>query len=169
MPNIAQVLKNEIQRIAKKEIKGSASELHKYNVSLKKTLAELRKQLGSMKQEIRELKKFQGKQAKTESQVTPEATEKLRFSAKGIRSLRRKLKLSQVDFAKLMGVSGLAVYQWERQEGKLTLRNATRNKLAAIRGLGRKEAVKRLEEIPAEKKRTVRKSKTKAKTMSKQK
>jgi DNA-binding transcriptional regulator YiaG len=144
MPNIAKVLKDEIQRIAKKEIKTSASELHKSNVSLKKTLADLRRQIASMKQEVRQLKKFQGKQAKAEPQVTSEAAEKLRFSAKGIRSLRSKLKLSQADFAKLVGVSSLAVYQWERKEGKLALRQATKSKLAEIRSLGRKEALGRL-------------------------
>jgi DNA-binding transcriptional regulator YiaG len=147
MPNIANVLKDEIQRIARKEIKTSASELHKYNVSLKKTLAELRKQLATMKLEIRQLKKIQGKQPKAEKEVTTEAAEKLRFSAKGIRSLRSKLKLSQADFAKLVGVSSLTIYQWERQEGKLTLRQATRNKLAAIRGLGIKEALQRLGKV----------------------
>lgn len=147
MPNIANVLKNEIQRIARKEIKTSASELHKYNVYLKKNLAELRRQIAAMKQEVRQLKKIQGKQSKAETGVTTEAAEKLRFSAKGIRSLRSKLKLSQADFAKLVGVSALAVYQWERQEGKLTLRQATRNKLAAIRGLGIKEALQRLGKV----------------------
>lgn len=116
MPNIANILKNEIQRIARKEIKTSASELHKYNVYLKKNLAELRRQIAAMKQEVRQLKKLQCKQQKAEPGVT-EAADKLRFSAKGIRSWRRKLKLSQADFAKLMGVSGLAVYQWERKEG----------------------------------------------------
>lgn len=148
MPNIAKLLKDEIQRIARKEIKSSASELHKSNVSLKKILAEQRKQVTAMKQEIRQLKKLQGKQKKAEPQAASETAEKLRFSAKGIRSLRSKLKLSQADFAKLVGVSSLAVYQWERKEGKLALRQATKAKLAEIRGLGRRDALKRIEEIP---------------------
>jgi DNA-binding transcriptional regulator YiaG len=160
MSNIAQVLKDEIQRIAKKQIKASASELHKYNVSLKKTLVQLRKQLASIKQEMRQLKKFQGKQLRAEPQTISETAERLRFSAKGIRSLRKKLKLSQADFAKLVGVSSLAVYQWERKEGKLALRQATKTKMAEIRGLGRKEALKRIEEMP---------SKSKAKTKAKKK
>jgi DNA-binding transcriptional regulator YiaG len=147
MPNIANVLKDEIQRIARKEIKTSASELHKYNIYLKKNLAELRKQLAAMKQDVRQLKKIQGKQPKAETGVTSGAAEKLRFSAKGIRSLRSKWKLSQADFAKLVGVSGLAVYQWERKEGKLALRQATKSKLAEIRGLGRKEALKQLGKV----------------------
>jgi DNA-binding transcriptional regulator YiaG len=148
MPNIVKVLKDEIQRIARKEIKVSASTLHKYNVSLKKTLVEIKRQLATMKQEVRQLKKFQGKHAKAEPRVAPETAEKLRFSAKGIRSLRSKLKLSQADFAKLVGVSSLAVYQWERKEGKLALRQTTKTKLAEIRGFGRKDALKKLEEIP---------------------
>jgi DNA-binding transcriptional regulator YiaG len=152
MPNIAKLLKDEIQRIAHKEIKVSASELHKNNVSMKRTLAELRKELAAMKIQVRQLIKIQGKQQKAEPEVATEgAAEKLRFSAKGIRALRRKLKLSQADFAKLVGVSSLAVYQWERKEGKLALRQTTRTKLAEIRGLGRKEALTKLKEIPNKK------------------
>jgi DNA-binding transcriptional regulator YiaG len=161
MANIAKALKDEIQRIARKETKGSASELHRSIISLKKNLAELRKQIAAMKQEVRQFKKIQGKQPKVETDVTSEAAEKLRFSAKGIRSLRSKLKLSQADFAKLVGVSGLAVYQWERKDGKLALRQTTKTKLAEIRSLGRREALKRLGNIPAEKK-TDAKTKKKA-------
>lgn len=149
MPNIAQILKDEIQRIAKKQIKTSVSELHKYTLSLKKTLVQLRKELAAMKQEVRRVRKVQESRQKSQPRALSEAKEPLRFSAKGIRSLRKKLKLSQAEFAKLVGVSGLAVYQWERKEGKLALRQTTQSKLGEIRGLGRKEALKRLEEIPA--------------------
>jgi DNA-binding transcriptional regulator YiaG len=88
--------------------------------------------------------KVQSKQQKEKPEMPAETTEKLRFSAKGIRSLRRKLKLSQADFAKLVGVSDLAVYQWEKKEGKLALRQTTKTKLAEIRGLGRREALDRI-------------------------
>ena len=160
MPNIAKVMKDEIQRIARKETKFSASILHKTNIILKKSVAELKKELSAMKQQVRQLVKIQDKQQKLEPEVKSEAVDKLRFSAKGIRSLRRKLKLSQADFAKLMGVSGLAVYQWERKEGKLALRQATKMKLAEIRNLGRKEALERLEQIPDKKIPTKTKKKT---------
>jgi DNA-binding transcriptional regulator YiaG len=144
MPNIAKVIKDEIQRIARKETKTIASELHKNNVSLKKTVSELRKELSDMKQQVRQLAMVQNQQQKAEPEASTESVDKLRFSAKGIRALRRKLKLSQADFAKLAGVSDLAVYQWEKKEGKLALRQTTKTKLAEIRGLGRLEALERL-------------------------
>jgi len=148
MPNIGKVLKDEILRLAKKESKGSTSVVHKDTVALKKTVASLKRQITQLQRDVRQLLATETKRKKLEPAVSPEKAEKLRFSAKGIRALRRKLKLSQADFAKLVGVSSLAVYQWERKEGRLALRGETRNKLAAIKGLGRKEALKHLEEVP---------------------
>jgi DNA-binding transcriptional regulator YiaG len=97
-----------------------------------------------MKLQVRQLVKIQNQQQKAEPEVSPEVVDKLRFSAKGVRALRRKLKLSQADFAKLVDISDLAVYQWEKKEGKLALRQTTRTKLAEIRGFGRREALEQL-------------------------
>jgi DNA-binding transcriptional regulator YiaG len=44
----------------------------------------------------------------------PSDSPKLRFSAKGVASLRRRLDLSAADFARLTGVSAQSVYLWER-------------------------------------------------------
>ena len=63
-----------------------------------------------------------------------------------IRSLRRKLGLSQKEFGKLAGVSTGAVTQWERKSGALKLRGATKTALLAIRGIGKAEARKRLDQ-----------------------
>jgi len=146
MPNIGKVLKEEFQRLARKEVKTLTAKPHKDTVALKKTLAGFKKRIAQLERSLRFLVSAENKRSKLQPAVAPEKAEKLRFSAKGIRSLRRKLKLSQADFAKLVGVSSLAVYQWERKEGRLNLRGHTKNALAAIRGLGRKEVLKRLEE-----------------------
>ena len=61
-----------------------------------------------------------------------------------MRSLRRKIGLSQDAFAKLVGVSSNAVYQWESKPGMLRLRDNTRAALLAVRKLGAREAKARL-------------------------
>ena len=89
--------------------------------------------------------KFQGRPVTEEG----ESDVKRRFSAKGVRSLRRRLKVSQAEFAKLLGVSAQAVYLWEGKSGPLALRQETRKALANLRGLGRREIKKMLEGTPA--------------------
>ena len=67
------------------------------------------------------------------------------ISGKGIKSLRRKLGVSQGDFAKLVGVSDQAVYMWESKPGMLKLRDTTKASVFAVRGIGAREAKARLE------------------------
>ena len=45
MPNLAQSLKAEIQRISRREIKSSVTPIHASNVALKKSVAELKKRI----------------------------------------------------------------------------------------------------------------------------
>ena len=69
------------------------------------------------------------------------------FLAKGIRSMRRKLKLSQAELGKLAGVTPQAVMLWESKTGRLRLRTATEAKLQAVRGMGIREARRALADM----------------------
>ena len=75
--------------------------------------------------------------------MPPQKVEGIRFRADGIKSHRTKLGLSAKDYGRLVGVAGLTIYQWEG--GKNRPRAAQLAKLAAVRGLGKREAIKRLE------------------------
>lgn len=66
--------------------------------------------------------------------------------------MRRKLGLSQESFAKLVGVSPNAVYQWERKSGMLRLRSKTHAAVMAARKLGSREAKAKLAEVATVKK-----------------
>ena len=48
MPNVAQVLKAEIGRISRREIKDSLIRLNDLNASLKKTVTELKKRIAAL-------------------------------------------------------------------------------------------------------------------------
>ena len=74
---------------------------------------------------------------------------RIRVSGKSIRKMRHKLGLTQGEFAQLLGVSGQSVYQWERKDGPLKLRSATRKAVAEARTWGVREARRRLEEMNA--------------------
>jgi DNA-binding transcriptional regulator YiaG len=71
--------------------------------------------------------------------------EKVRFVAKGLVSLRKRLGLSATDFGRLVGVSGQSVYAWESK--KATPRKAQLASIAALRNMGKREARARLELI----------------------
>jgi len=75
----------------------------------------------------------------------PAEAESIRFTAKGLRSNRKRLKLSAAQYAKLVGVSLPTIYNWERESSRP--RKSQLPALAALRGIGRKEALARLEQL----------------------
>ena len=90
------------------------------------------------------VKRFQVAQPE---KVEQEEGKKARFTSKGIQSLRKKLRLSQADFGKLLGATPHAVYLWEKKVGALNLRDKTKAAILSIRGLGATEAKEKLEEL----------------------
>jgi len=63
-----------------------------------------------------------------------------------IQKLRRRLKLTQGELAKLVGVSVVAVGSWEA--GRSRPQGSRRAALVALRKLGRREVVRLLAGIP---------------------
>ena len=148
MSNVVKLLKAEIARISKREAKSATQVIGKSTVWLRKTVADLKKRLVLLEKENKHLQA-----AIKEFQIThPEKTEqeegnKARFTSKGILALRKKLRLSQADFGKLVGTTTHAVYLWEKKTGALNLRDKTKAAILSIRGLGAREAKEKLKEI----------------------
>jgi DNA-binding transcriptional regulator YiaG len=69
----------------------------------------------------------------------------MRFSAKSVKAQRAKTGLSAADYAMLVGVSALTIYNWEN--GKSRPRQEQFAALASLRGIGKREAARRLEEL----------------------
>ena len=147
MPNLAQSLKAEIQRISRKEIKSSLTSIRGSNAALKKTVTGLKKRVGSLEAENRRLLSSHLAIQKQSSAPSPETTGKARITAKSIRLLRTKLGLSQKAFGKLIGVSSQNVLVMEHKEGRLKMRAKTQSNILSIKNIGKREAKKRLEEI----------------------
>jgi DNA-binding transcriptional regulator YiaG len=147
MPNLSQVIKAEIARISRREIKSATTPIKNSTVVVKKTSADLKKRIAALESEVKRLAAFYTTlQTERKSQPVETTENKARISAKGIRTLRNKLGLSQDAFAKLLGVSSQAVYIMEHKTGRLSLRSATLTNLLAIRGIGKREAQARLAE-----------------------
>jgi DNA-binding transcriptional regulator YiaG len=144
MPNIASILKAEISRVARKEVRAEIETLKKASVHHRALIAALRRQMNALEKELRTVANGSGKRAALRDVEEPaEAGPKRRFSAGRLASHRSKLGLSAASYGKLVGVSGQTIYHWE--QGKARPRAAQLERLASVRELGRQEVAQRLQ------------------------
>ncbi|QIL20178.1 helix-turn-helix domain-containing protein [Thermomonas sp. HDW16] len=141
MPNLSTILKGEITRLARKEIKAAIDPIRKASAAHRKEVAELKRLVVSLRRDL----KAASKPAKARAEIDEASSNSTRFSAKGLKSLRAKLGLSAAEFGLLAGASGQSIYKWET--GKAVPRASQRASLAAVRGIGKREAAKRLAAI----------------------
>jgi DNA-binding transcriptional regulator YiaG len=151
MPNIAAVLKDEIRRLARHEIKAHTSSTKGAVAQYRRDIARLKRQMTGQAKEIAFLKAQEQKRLGQPQVKAEEKLEKIRFSARSVKAQRARLKLSAADYGKLVGVSGLTIYSWEA--GKSRPRKQQLAALVAVRGLGRREALKKLELLKADARR----------------
>lgn len=158
MPNVLQVLKAEIARIARKEARALVSPVKKPSGKLRSFVADLKRRVAALEKANGQL---QSRLSKLESsQPAPAESQDKRgwISGKGIRNLRNKLGLTQADFARLVQVSPITVYQWESKSSMLTFRGGTKARVFAVRGIGAREAKQRLAAMPGKATRPARKA-----------
>ena len=143
--NIAAVLKSEIVRLARKELRSETQ-------ALKKAASNHRSEIAALKRRVMELEKQLRRQGRTASAPRQEPTDeaalrKVRFSAKGLAAQRKRLGLSASDVGLLVGASGQSIYNWE--SGLNRPRAAQLPAIAGLRTMGKKQALARLEELRA--------------------
>jgi DNA-binding transcriptional regulator YiaG len=143
MPNLASLLKSEILRLARKEVRAELE-------SLRKASSRYRSEIAELKRRIEQLERQHGRIAKKSSRssvrpVGEEAAPQIRFSPQRFAKQRQKLGLSAADMGRLIGVSGQSIYKWEA--GKSRPRPQQLQAIAALRKLGKREASRRLEEM----------------------
>lgn len=136
MAKLAAVLKDEIVRLARKEMRAETG-------TLKKASAQHRTEVAALKRRIAELEK-QLKQFTRSSRpaAAPANGAKVRFSAKGLRAQRTRLELSAAKLGALLGVSGQTIYSWEAgttRPGQDQLPG-----IVALRKMGKREVAARL-------------------------
>jgi DNA-binding transcriptional regulator YiaG len=145
--NIAQVLKAEISRIAKREAKALIRAIRKTSAKVRPDVADLKARLALLEKEVKRLNVIVINLASTQPAPAEAPEGRAWISGKGVKTLRRKTGLSQKEFGILTGVSPRAVTLWESQSGMLKLRDATKKAIMAVRGIGKAEARKRLAEM----------------------
>jgi len=144
MPNIASVLKAEIVRLARKELRGEVASITKALTAARAESAALKRRVSDLERSPRQLARTaQTPEAPSSAPAEDTATaESFRFRASGLTSNRKRLGLSAADFGLLVGASGQSVYAWE--QGKARPRGKNLAAIAALRGVGKREVVERL-------------------------
>jgi len=139
MANIASVLKSEIARVARKEVRAEIESLKKASSQHRTAIASLRRQVV----ELEKLLKQAGRGAAVQAKVAAVASEETprRFSAARLAAHREKLGLSAAAYGKLIGMSGATIYLWE--QGKSRPNAEQLQHLAAVRSMGKRAALER--------------------------
>jgi transcriptional regulator with XRE-family HTH domain len=145
MPNIAVVFKQEITRLARKEARHATSKLRKATSQYRRDIARLKRESAKLEGEVSRLERRLN--GGTAPQISEADSARLRFTAKGLQSHRGRLGLSAADYGRLIGVTGQTIYKWEH--GSAHPRKQQLTALAALRGLGKREAGARLERFGA--------------------
>ena len=144
MPNIASILKAEISRVARKEVRAEIEILKKASASHRASIAALRRQVSALEKELRRASKGSARRASVDdSDDASESGPKRRFSPTRLATHRSRLGLSAASYGKLVGVSGQTIYHWE--QGKARPRAAQLERLAAARDLSKHEVAAQLE------------------------
>lgn len=150
MPALAVVLKDEIRRLARKEVKALTSRTSKAVAVYRREIARLKRELRDQAKRLGSMMKQARKGGVAQAVADTEGPDgKSRFSARSVKAQRRRTGLSAADYARLVGVSGLTIYNWE--SGKSRPRASQFASLIALRGLGKREAQAKLAELGAKK------------------
>ncbi len=143
MPNLAESLKQAMVRIARKEIRGQTGTTKRAATQHRRDIADLKRKIAALEKEVTFLRRQE--QKRVGGKVPIELAEGARFSPRWVRVHRSKLGLSATDYAELVGVHPITIYSWE--QGKTKPRKEQLASLVAIRKLGKREAMKRLEMV----------------------
>ncbi len=135
MANIASVLKEEIIRLARKELRNETESIKKASAQYRSEIAALKRRAVALEQQISRLQKGATKHVEVKS--NPEKASKARFTAKGFRTLRQRLGLTAEVIAALLGVSAQTIYNWEA--GNSSPREPQMVRIVMLRGMGKRE------------------------------
>ena len=110
MPKLVTVLKDEIARLARKEVRAEISTLRKAAILSRADLNVLKRRVAAIQKQLTSL--IKGSPTKTAAPAD-EATI-IRFSSKGFAALRHRLDLSATEMGFLLDASDQSIYKWER-------------------------------------------------------
>ena len=147
MPDVASVLRDEIRRLTRKEIRTSVDPLKKQVVALTRRLREAERAIVRLQRSTqRAIDAVAGQTgAIVPEPDSQEGGRQIRVSAASVLKHRERLGLTQREMAELVGVATGTVVRWE--QGQNSPRGASREAFARLRQMGVREAQDRLEKM----------------------
>jgi len=147
MPDLATTLKQEISRLARKELRREVDGLKKAASAYRADIAALKRTVAELHKAIKVLSRQKAGVASGAAGVKRGAADdasagKLRFRPGGMATNRKRLGLSAADFGLLVGASSQSVYLWE--QGKARPSGKSLIAISSLRGIGKREATARL-------------------------
>jgi len=168
MSSIMKELKAEISKLSRREIMKAMEPARRIQAAQRSWIADLRRQMAALQKELAGLRKAVPADGSAPAAEPAEDTGRFWILGKGVRSLRKRLGLTQGELAKLADVTPATVVKWEATKGKIAIRRKdTVGKLQAIRGMNKRAAREILGEGAA--KKATSKGKAKAKGAAKPK
>ena len=143
MSTVLPVLNNHVRKLARREIRSETAVLRRNSAQHRRDIAGLKRALAEALRALRRLQKSGGS-APARVASDSASMEGVRYSARSVRAQRKRLGLSAADYGKLVGVTAQSVYNWER--GDATPRGEQLARVAALRAIGKREAMARLEQ-----------------------
>ena len=143
MPNIAQLLKDEISRLARKEVRAASAPLQQQIRELKKTNRQQREAIDLLLRRVDQLQALTS--SPTDKILKAPAIEddrQIRLSGTSIKKHRKRLGLSQGELGQLLNVSTNTIVRWEQDKSKP--RETYRAGIAQLRTMGVREVKKLL-------------------------
>lgn len=137
-------MKEEIARVARKEVRAETERLKKASTQYRTVIAALKRRVAALEQRVGQMSRAVGKKASPVA-VEDQVATKHRFSAKRLAVQRQRLGLSAAQVATLLGVSAQSIYKWE--DGKTRPRANQLPAIATLRGMSKRDAVARLAEL----------------------
>jgi DNA-binding XRE family transcriptional regulator len=151
MSTIANALKQEIARVARKELKDEIAALRKLTTAHRSEIAALKREIKALNGVVKGVQKGMARPASPPRAAPVQADASTRrrgrqaeFSSEQLAARRGELGLTQAQMARLIGASALSVYKWE--SGKVQPRAAQREQIAAALQLGKRAVKAKLQE-----------------------
>jgi ribosome-binding protein aMBF1 (putative translation factor) len=143
MRSFATLFKDEIRRLAQRVVRAETRPLRGISGYHRREIAQLKRRLDRQQRELRALEsRVERLFGRPEHPPENHLLAGVRFSARSVRAQRKRLGLSAAEYGRLIGVSAQTVYHWE--QGKARPQKAQFRSLIGLRGIGRREARKRL-------------------------
>lgn len=144
MPNIGVLLKQEIARVARKQIRTEIEPLRAAASEYRKTIATLKARVATLERDLNAVRRATPTKVSTSAEVEPTVAA-ARFSAKGLKAQRARLGISAGALARLMGVTTQSIYNWENEVSRP--RASQLERLVALRKVGKKDVARLLESL----------------------